>query len=100
MDEYIKRKDVCEFIRTAECDKCGFVDECVFCTVNEMLHAIELIPAADVEEVRHGEWIPASTYDTREHFYRCSACNRYESVMYEYCHCGARMDGKGEDNDR
>ena len=55
-------------------------------------------PLADVVEVRHGEWLPVTTYDGREHLYRCSVCNRHEQVIYEYCHCGAKMDGKGEDN--
>ena len=92
MDEYIKREDVLQHKRKMRCSDFngGFWDFIVLC------EDIERIPAAEVAEVRHGKWIPISTYDTQEHFYRCSACNRYESVMYEYCHCGAKMDGKGE----
>ena len=66
--------------------------------VGDFLAISDSLPAADVVEVRHGKWLPVTTYDGREHLYRCSVCNRHEQVIYEYCHCGAKMDGKGEDN--
>lgn len=54
-------------------------------------------PSADVEEVRHGEWIQCTNFP-RMHW--CSECNRevFDEtddlyVKYPYCHCGAKMDG-------
>ena len=65
--------------------------------------------AADVEEVKHGEWVqnpfckPITTDFVVDHcrVYYCSECGRHiedeSSRPYEhfpYCHCGAKMDGK------
>lgn len=74
-------------------------------------NAIECIkeaPAADVEEVKHGEWgeFEDNILDT---IYQCSVCKE-EFVLIEgtpsenlwkYCpNCGAKMDGKeSEDNE-
>lgn len=64
---------------------------------------VNSIPVADVEEVRHGEWIPISDYE----FAECSECGEYQEVsdcggkasfrlflkFYKYCPCcGAKMD--------
>ncbi len=64
----------------------------------ELLGCIEDTPTADVEEVRHGEWIyqisdlfPADS--TKE----CNQCHARQNLFCddEYCpHCGAKMDGK------
>lgn len=72
---------------------------------------IETFPTADVEEVRHGEWLI-----TEYEYYDCSVCGeayfngcdsmkearerlekrRYD--VYSYCpYCGAKMDG-GKDS--
>lgn len=57
-------------------------------------------PAADVVEVRHGEWLPVSDDDQHEGEYHCSRCNAEEfipdrSPFPPYCwQCGARMDGE------
>lgn len=59
-------------------------------------------PAADVVEVKHGEWLP--DYETfvddseRESEpiqtgWVCSLCGRQEFQKEPYCHCGAKMDG-------
>lgn len=61
-------------------------------------------PAADVAEVRHGEWVK-----NKSKFYVCSECDTtcpYNvndgGIWYWTCRycpiCGARMDGKGADN--
>ena len=62
---------------------------------------INSIPTADVQEVKHGQWID----DIKEIFplngniplkalvgYRCSVCNRPEFLKEPYCNCGAKMD--------
>lgn len=55
-------------------------------------------PAADVEEVRHGEWKHSmevgQTYNY--HYWNCSLCgaSAFTSGYEKYCHeCGAKMDG-------
>ena len=63
--------------------------------------------AADVVEVRHGEWveqiretiIPVE-YDSNGDLilhkvveYTCSLCDRLCGKKEPYCHCGAKMDG-------
>ena len=66
----------------------------------------ESAPAADVVEVRHGEWIPIE-YDGYADGYpvwdlwECSVCQEEhrgdEDTLTPYCpNCGAKMDGKGE----
>ena len=67
----------------------GFDEGCV---------AVEDAPAADVVEVRHGEWVVTKTehgwncaeYPTE---FTCSVCGRTEPKEEPYCHCGAKMDG-------
>ena len=60
---------------------------------------IEAIPSVDVERVRHGEWLPV---DTKFHpFYkgRCSYCGKV-NTKDNYCpNCGAKMNGKRQQND-
>ena len=68
-----------------------------------MEYAAELVltvPAADVVEVKHGEWLPDID---REYDYHCSLCRgsagkgdygNYD-VLYDFCpNCGAKMDGE------
>lgn len=104
MAEYIDRELLVGYLNDdiAACENQPLESESVSygCKIG-LTYAVGLakaMPDADVVEVLHGEWLPVTTYDGREHLYRCSVCNRHEQVIYEYCHCGAKMDGKGEDN--
>lgn len=63
---------------------------------------IEIIPAADVAQVRHGRWVS----DQHKLARVCSVCNRDEPYkfadidadMYDYCpYCGAKMDGSSNE---
>lgn len=112
--EYIERSKTIDAIREYADRK--------FCNgeitlVNGILKAIGVInemSAADVAEVKHGEWILKSKInkmadDVDEEFYvECPFCHRTEYVPFEfeeekmleyarteypYCHCGAKMDG-------
>lgn len=63
-----------------------------------ILAIINEIPAADVQEVRHGEWMYNDLYFPS--CAECSECGWKSSVggeeipSYHYCpRCGARMDG-------
>lgn len=64
-------------------------------TVSYVESIIKKTPAADVEPVRHGRW-EQSIF--AEDFKRCSVCSSIWSRTSNYCpHCGAKMDGGGED---
>ena len=57
---------------------------------------IDEAPTADVEEVRHGEWIkaPCSEKDGDAH---CSECNHWDWSDCKYCSsCGAKMNREGK----
>ena len=71
----------------------------------------QFIPAADVEGVRHAEWVLDTGYTGKQkEIWVCSNCLHYQSkkigghrdnpnkMMYmHYCpFCGAKMDGKGD----
>ena len=61
---------------------------------DNMVECINDQPTADVEEVRHGEWI--ETYRglcPREKVIVCSLCGRVEEQKEPYCNCGAKMNG-------
>lgn len=69
---------------------------------------VQLIPIADVAEVKHGEWLTPQNDTIRGQKFTCSVCgkiayypqptrlkNWVKHCSYEYCpHCGAKMDGK------
>ncbi len=64
--------------------------------VNVFNQIIDILPIADVEEVKHGYW-RQNQYCKRV-FY-CSECNRHiedatqiPQEHFPYCHCGAKMD--------
>lgn len=64
------------------------------------VEALRGIPTADVQEVKHGKW----TFDNHAcgYYYSgvvCSVCRNGEERKSPYCPiCGAKMDGKGDDN--
>ena len=64
---------------------------------------IEILPAADVAPVVHGEWYLLD--DCANAGLYCSVCSRrvhreefaYKKLRSKYCpHCGAKMDGGNE----
>jgi len=87
--------------------------------VSGTLDRLRAIPAADVEEVRHGRWIVESKlqplpwdtspldwdrYDEKTHsewedYFACSECHKGEYAIkprWHFCpECGAKMDGEG-----
>ena len=101
MAEYIKKSDAFE--------KCGWYNLYSggsVCALSKK--EIAEIPAADVVEVVHGEWIeeiigsyiPAEWDENgnliEHHYkrYRCSLCGRKEGKKEPYCNCGAKMNGE------
>lgn len=70
---------------------------------------IEALPVADVQEIKHGEWLPNyETFTDCNGFesepiqtdWVCSVCGRQESRKEPYCHCGALMSNDCEDEKR
>lgn len=71
--------------------------------MQDVIYKLRDYPTADVVEVRHGHWI---RYDDLVVSCECSVCgekfNLYEDDVlgYPYCpNCGAKMDGKEQEND-
>lgn len=99
MDDYISRKALKEAFEQIDVDmlpegwKGGrFCDGFGRKVVNEV---IDSVPSVNVEPVRHGRW-EQSIF--AEDFKRCSVCSSIWSRTSNYCpHCGAKMDGGGED---
>lgn len=55
------------------------------------IYAIKEAPTIEAEPVRHGRWIRMDDTFAR---YKCSECGAIEDHSgWEYCHCGAKMDG-------
>ncbi len=71
------------------------ISECF--DADRAINALKEIPAADVEEIRHGEHI--NDQNTRLSLYiaECSCCNK-TTAMGLYCMwCGAKMDKETEE---
>lgn len=69
---------------------------------DELYNVALNLPAADVEEVKHGKWIEYP----RAHYFKCSECKEtvpYKKAVlirgkrkYKYCpNCGAKMGAEG-----
>lgn len=108
-----------EYIECRRCDS-PYCDGCNLNILSKMLHngkcdrimddSHTVNPAADVVEVRHGEWLhtqePLGWRDVD--CIECSACKESwimdedlclddYNTHWRYClNCGAKMDGKGE----
>ena len=84
-DEYIKRSDALNEIHRFR----GYIDEDMEYRMNI---AFKRLLSADVQEVRHGEWIPYGGLKGK-----CSVCGKAVVDKYgaNFCpNCGARMDGE------
>ena len=111
MSDYIEREAATELIENKQKELCpvgmysrhalyGF-DREKFDAWQEIIDAIDAIPAVDVAPVRHGRWTPAD--QTGDCCYTCSECG-FERDAYlldvgNYCpNCGCCMLGGGEDD--
>lgn len=98
MPEYIEREKFKNILEAKAEMAIGTPKE-VFYNAVKML---ELIPTADVVEVKHGEW-EENSYVSIYPSVKRSECNiRFCDIisnhryMWNYCpNCGAKMDGKG-----
>lgn len=104
MSDYINRDELIKHIKDLPT---WWGDDSVGCAfyLTRAITSIENAPAADVQEIKHGEW----TKDDSGGCY-CSACGWYADYDYDYVtyvtnnglgngdfnycpHCGAKMDG-------
>lgn len=64
---------------------------------NMCVNCVNQTPTADVVEVKRGHWIEDDVC-----VYACSECGFIFTAVddiseFEFCRCGAKMDGKGEE---
>ena len=94
MTDYIKREDIVNLAVTMQTH---------LWTREQTYNAIFCLPTADVEPVRHAEWIKKEYWsegvgmgEDWGHYYECSACGErikgYDTHLDKYCRkCGAKM---------
>ena len=96
--QLIDRKKVYE-LACAGCTRHG--DTAGECNSDEpcerLIFAFTVAEPVDAVEVVHGRWEESGVAD-----YKCSRCGfRFTSAdpisMFQYCRCGAKMDGGNED---
>lgn len=104
MSDYVSREAAIEKMREAGCtDCCGSSDGlCGFCDFENAVRLVKSLPAADVEPVRHGEWLRTEDDWDSLVTIQCSACGGewcfeleedVQLLEYNYCPgCGAKMD--------
>lgn len=101
MDEYIRRKDGLEKVKSSILVPADNEWDSGYNTaMAEMLEFIKQLPAVDVKPVKHGCWITSHPVDVAKEF-KCIVCGGLielpvfaKHCYYDYCpNCGARMDG-------
>lgn len=112
MSDYISREALEEAFENADADVCeSFPDG--YCDWGfgrqNIRDVIASVPAADVEPVRHGEWLRTDDDWSSLVTIQCSACGGewcfeidedVQLLGYNYCPgCGCKMDLEDETND-
>jgi Pyruvate/2-oxoacid:ferredoxin oxidoreductase delta subunit len=106
-EEYISREAALKYIKSEQCRTCSDIGLCGNCAVLVAVKLLEKVPAADVAEVVHGEWLRADDDWNSLTTIQCSLCSEewcFETdddvslLNYKYCpNCGAKMDGGNDD---
>lgn len=98
MAEYIERSKVIELLKGTEVNGTPYMKRIVKATVDLAIEAIsDDVPAADVEEVKHGQWV----FDARTIVPRCSVCGEdaIAETVSPYCpNCGAKLNEEDEND--
>jgi Fe-S oxidoreductase len=105
--EYIEREAAIEYARLIYCRDCPTWDSFLFrlYEFDEARSLVKDVPAADVVEERHGEWVK-----NKSEFYVCSECDTtcpydvnddgFWDWTCHYCpNCGADMRGGKNGNE-
>ena len=97
MSKYINAKTLIEMLK-AKADMALGTPKAVFGNAIKM---IDLLPPADVVEVKHGFWEQGDYYDMGDVCSKCQYDSCQQPCHYRYCpNCGAKMDGgRKEDNE-
>lgn len=89
------------YIKSCDCAK--VISEKFNIPLGDVIDVVYDIPAADVEEVKHGYWEEIKTGEKLyDYCFKCSNCNNETPpnsfvVSPDYCpNCGAKMDGRGD----
>lgn len=105
---YIEIDSIIEQIKAEHCERCTN-HRCALCDIDEVLILLEEADDADVEEVKHGEWIYhecVSSHEGAISGYSCSECCSFvdeeifdaDGFHENFCgHCGAKMDEEGKE---
>ena len=106
MSDYIDREELIKHIKDLPT---WWADGSALCAyyLTKAIISIEEAPAADVQEIKHGEWIKMYNNPDDGNYY-CSECHHSIDIAtgretpidreFFYClHCGAKMDG-GKNN--
>ena len=90
MNDYICREDVQDqIVKAAEKCQIKLFDK----SVNVILQILQNMPAADVQPVKRGRWLPHKITASS----KCSLCKRVFADETPYCpNCGARMKEDGD----
>ena len=94
MAEYIERDKVIELLKGTEVNGTPYMKRIVKVTVDLAIEAIsDDIPAAGVEEVKHGHWTHIVGYDPRDAWAECSRCRTTVKYPGTKCcpNCGSAM---------
>jgi hypothetical protein len=102
MAEYIEREaalNICQKEYEERLEMCDYCGDTVAWNIGGQ---IKKLPAADVEEVKHGKWIGKQLDNFRKYEVICSNCDwigieNYDSYdnpfEFNYCpNCGAKMN--------
>lgn len=86
-----------EFLKS-EIKRCGYEPIIGTCTNDNksLKEVINDFPSADVQEVRHGKWKEVYRNDIAI-VYECTNCKHLTFGISDYCICGAKMDGKEDE---
>lgn len=91
---YVPKSDILDLI-TEEHETGGFTN---YSNYSDLWDEVDDMPAADVQPVKHGSWIPSHPVDVAKEF-KCTACQGLvclpvfaKTCYYDFCpNCGARM---------
>lgn len=106
LEGYISREAAVKYIKSEQCRTCSDIGLCGNCAVLVAVKLLAKVPAADVAEVVHGEWLRSDDDWNSLTTIQCSICGEewcFETdddvslLNYKYCpNCGAKMDGAAE----
>ena len=98
--EYIEREAFIEILKKTKKDCEHYADK-VCCDF--AIKMINLVPFADVQEIRHGKWQGRYNINNIYNDWYCSECGYYSDIrnknnLGNYCpNCGVKMDKEFEE---